>query len=128
MQKVMKLMKQIGLLSFIFLLTAGIFSCERTDPNENGRLSIQIYYNGEAVDNAVASISTSKKNLDLGNYVKQVHANIDGLADFGALPPGSYYCDAFKYINNNEVYLYGYIAVTVEPGHRKTVELNLEKK
>jgi len=103
-------------------------SCNQNDPNELGRLSIKILYNGETVSNAITALASSQKNLDAGIYVKEVHSDLKGFADFGALSPGSYYCDSYKYINNNQIYLYGTSIVVVEPGHIKSVELIIKEK
>jgi len=113
----------------LFILFLGCFmSCNQTDPNEKGRLVVNVTYNGENVANAITAIATSKKNLNAGIHVSEVHTDLEGNADFGPLLPGTYYCDSYKYIDNNTVYLYGSTVLTVEPGHRKTVSLTIVEK
>lgn len=121
----MNLLKTTLIIIIAFL---SVCSCEQADPNEKGRIIVMVYYDGNPVENAIVSMATSQKNLNMGVYTSQVHSNSQGIADFGALLPGNYYCDAFKYINNNKDYLYGALSLIVEPGHRKTLNIELEKK
>ena len=111
------------LVAFAFVLV--LSSCEKEDPEVKGRLKVKIMYNNEVVVNAVAGLATSQQNLNKGIYVKNANSDITGVANFGAIEPGTYYCDAFKYINNNQNCLQASMIIIVKSGVSQEGSLNL---
>ena len=120
-------MLRITIFLSLIITIISFSSCETTDPNELGRLQVTIYYEGETVSNAVVALASSQKNLDLGIYINELRTSINGVANFGATAPGTYYYDSYYYIDNNQTYLYANSIVIVKPGHKHYLELNLIK-
>ena len=121
-------MRALTVLFLSFLTVISFSSCKDDEHTIAGRLNVVVTYNGEPVVNAMVSLATSKTNLNKGIYVKQSSTDKDGLADFGAVEPGSYYFDAFKYTNNNQDYLYANSVIDIRSQIKHEEVLTLVKK
>ncbi|MBC8344616.1 MAG: hypothetical protein H8E61_11600 [Bacteroidetes bacterium] len=115
------------MISLLSILATVIFlsSCEKSDPNDLGRLQVTIYYNNEIVVNAAVAIASTQKELDAGIYISEIRTDIYGVASFGAIAPGTYYYDSYYYINNNQTYLYAKDVIKIAPGHKYNLDLIL---
>jgi len=116
----------------LFIISAfilfSVFSCDNSETVIPGRLNIKVMYAGEPVVNANVCLASSITNLNKGIYIKEAATDVNGVADFGATEPGTYYYDAFKYVNNNQDYLYGNSSITVKSQLIYDEVISIEKK